>query len=77
MWSAPSSIPRYGRQSGTWLVSERLNGSVATASRACWCSVALTTLIAYRLWRRRRYGAATADVVIAGASCVEGPASLR
>jgi len=34
---------------------------------------ALATLIAYRLWRRRRYGAVTADVVIAESSCVEAP----
>jgi membrane protein DedA with SNARE-associated domain len=39
--------------------------------------VALATLIAYRLWRRRRYGAARADVVIAESSCVEGPATPR
>jgi membrane protein DedA with SNARE-associated domain len=35
---------------------------------------ALATLIAYRLWRRRRYGAAKADVVVAESACVEGPA---
>ena len=35
--------------------------------------VALAALIAYRLWRRRRYGAAKADVIIAESSCVEGP----
>jgi membrane protein DedA with SNARE-associated domain len=36
--------------------------------------VALATLIAYRLWRRRRYGAARSDVVVAESACVEGPA---
>ena len=36
--------------------------------------VALATVIAYRLWRRRRYGAAKSDVVVAESSCVEGPA---
>jgi len=39
--------------------------------------VALATLIAYRLWRRRRYGAAKSDVVVAESSCVEGPAGTR
>jgi membrane protein DedA with SNARE-associated domain len=39
--------------------------------------VALVTLVAYRLWRRRRYGSAQADVVIAESSCVEGPARPR
>jgi hypothetical protein len=34
---------------------------------------ALATLIAYRLWRRRRYGAVTAEVVIAESSCIEAP----
>ncbi len=38
---------------------------------------ALVTLIAYRLWRRKRYGAVKADVVIAESSCVEGPARPR
>jgi membrane protein DedA with SNARE-associated domain len=36
--------------------------------------VALASLIAYRLWRRKRYGAARADVVVAESACVEGPA---
>jgi membrane protein DedA with SNARE-associated domain len=36
--------------------------------------VALATLIAYRLWRRRRYGPAKSDVVVTESSCVEGPA---
>ena len=35
--------------------------------------IALATLIVYRLWRRRRYGSARADIVIAESSCVEGP----
>jgi len=35
--------------------------------------IALVLLIAYRLWRRRRYGPAEADVVITESSCVEGP----
>ena len=39
--------------------------------------IALATLLAYRLWRRRRYGAATADVVIADSACVEDPAHMR
>jgi membrane protein DedA with SNARE-associated domain len=39
--------------------------------------VALATLIAYRLWRRRRYGPAEADVVVAESSCVERPARGR
>ena len=39
--------------------------------------VALATLLTYRLWRRRRYGAARADAVIAESSCVEGPATPR
>jgi len=39
--------------------------------------VALAALITYRLWRRRRYGAARADVVITESSCVEGPARPR
>lgn len=34
---------------------------------------ALAVLITYRLWRRRRYGPARADVVVAESSCVEGP----
>jgi membrane protein DedA with SNARE-associated domain len=38
---------------------------------------ALTTLIAYRLWRRRRHGPARADVVVAESSCVEGPAKTH
>jgi membrane protein DedA with SNARE-associated domain len=38
--------------------------------------MALATLIAYRLWRRRRYGRATADVIVAESSCVEGPAKV-
>ena len=38
--------------------------------------VALATLIAYRLWRRKRYGRASADVVVAESSCVEGPAKI-
>lgn len=39
--------------------------------------VALAILIAYRLWRRRRYGPAAADVVITESSCVQGPAERR
>lgn len=35
--------------------------------------VALAALIAYRLWRRKRYGAVKAAVIIAESSCVEGP----
>jgi membrane protein DedA with SNARE-associated domain len=35
--------------------------------------LALAGLIAYRLWRRSRYGPATADVLVAEASCVQGP----
>ena len=35
--------------------------------------VALATLIGYRLWRRRRYGAADAAGVVAESSCVQGP----
>lgn len=38
---------------------------------------ALATLLAYRLWRRRRYGPARSDVVIAESSCVEGPTPGR
>lgn len=38
---------------------------------------ALATLIAYRLWRRRRHGPARADVVVAESSCVEGPAKTH
>ena len=38
--------------------------------------LALASLIAYRLWRRRRYGPARADVVVAESSCVE-PAKAR
>ena len=38
---------------------------------------ALAALIAYRLWRRRRYGPARADVVVAESSCVEGPVRGR
>ena len=38
---------------------------------------ALAALIAYRLWRRKRYGAVKADVIIAESSCVEGPARPR
>ena len=34
--------------------------------------VALATLIGYRLWRRRRYGSARADVVEAESACVSG-----
>lgn len=34
---------------------------------------ALAGLIAYRLWRRSRYGPATAGVLVAEAACVEGP----
>lgn len=33
--------------------------------------LALVTLIAYRLWRRRRYGAANPDVVRTESSCVD------
>jgi len=39
--------------------------------------VALASLLAYRLWRRRRYGPARSDVVIAEASCVESPPKER
>jgi membrane protein DedA with SNARE-associated domain len=39
--------------------------------------VALATLIVYRVWRRGRYGAARADVIVAESSCVEGPARPR
>jgi membrane-associated protein len=39
--------------------------------------IALATLIVYRLWRRRRYGSARADIVIAESSCVEGPVRPR
>jgi len=35
--------------------------------------IALATLIGYRLWRRRRYGAARPDVVVAESACVQGP----
>ena len=38
--------------------------------------LALASLIAYRLWRRQRYGAAKADVVVAESACVEGPAKV-
>ena len=38
---------------------------------------ALTSLIAYRLWRRRRHGPARADVVVDESSCVEGPAKTH
>jgi membrane-associated protein len=33
--------------------------------------VALAALLAYRLWRRRRYGPATSDSVVVGSTCVE------
>lgn len=36
--------------------------------------VTLATLIGYRLWRRRRYGPAKVDVLIAESSCVKGRA---
>src|ERR1043166_3816478 len=36
--------------------------------------LALASLIGYRLWRRRRYGRAQADVIVAESSCVQGPA---
>ena len=39
--------------------------------------VALATLIAYRLWRRRRYGPADAAVVVAESACVQGPDAAR
>jgi membrane protein DedA with SNARE-associated domain len=39
--------------------------------------VALAGLIAYRLWRRRRYGPANADVVVAESICVGGPPPRR
>jgi membrane protein DedA with SNARE-associated domain len=39
--------------------------------------LALVTLLAYRLWRRRRYGAAKSDVVVAESACVDGPAKQR
>jgi len=35
--------------------------------------LALATLIGYRLWRRRRYGPASAETVAAESSCVKGP----
>jgi membrane protein DedA with SNARE-associated domain len=35
--------------------------------------LALATLIGYRLWRRRRYGPASADTVVAESACVNGP----
>jgi membrane protein DedA with SNARE-associated domain len=35
--------------------------------------VALAGLIAYRLWRRSRYGPAMAEVLVAESTCVEGP----
>lgn len=34
--------------------------------------LALVTLVAYRLWRRRRYGPAKSDVLQEQSSCVEG-----
>jgi membrane-associated protein len=37
--------------------------------------LALATLVGYRLWRRRRYGPASADTVVAESSCVKGPRS--
>jgi membrane protein DedA with SNARE-associated domain len=37
--------------------------------------LALATVIAYRLWRRRRHGPARADTVVAQGSCLEDPAS--
>ena len=36
--------------------------------------MAVATLIVYRLWRRRRYGSAQTEVIVAESSCVEGPA---
>jgi membrane protein DedA with SNARE-associated domain len=39
--------------------------------------VAVGTLLAYRLWRRRRYGPANARAVAVEASCVQEPASRR
>jgi len=35
--------------------------------------VALGCLLAYRLWRRRRYGPARSDVVVSESSCVDDP----
>ena len=37
--------------------------------------LALATLIGYRLWRRRRYGVAKADVLRVESECVRGPAA--
>ncbi len=39
--------------------------------------VALATLIGYRLWRRRRYGPAKSDVVVAESACVGDPTWRR
>ena len=39
--------------------------------------LALATLVGYRLWRRRRYGPASADTVVAESSCVQGSSAQR
>jgi membrane protein DedA with SNARE-associated domain len=39
--------------------------------------LALATIIGYRLWQRRRYGSAKADILIAESSCVEGPGKVN
>ena len=38
--------------------------------------LALGALIAYRLWRRTRYGSARPDIVAAESACVEGPTRM-
>jgi membrane protein DedA with SNARE-associated domain len=52
-------------------VAEVLDRHRATRLLLLLGPLALATLVAYRLWRRRRYGMAKADLVMAQSSCVE------
>jgi membrane-associated protein len=57
-------------------VAEALGRHRSTRLLVLVAPLALATLVAYRLWRRSRYGSAKADVVVAESACVEGPTKI-
>ena len=56
-------------------VTETLGRHRGTRLLVLVAPLALVTLIGYRLWRRMRYGAAKADVIVAESSCVDSRAN--
>jgi membrane protein DedA with SNARE-associated domain len=57
-------------------VSETLGRHHGTRLLVLVVPLTLATLIAYRLWRRTRYGSAKPDVIVAESSCVDSPTKI-